>query len=107
MFNNKYLYLVSLLVLFTLLIRDLPYVNVAIIGRMWIIYLFILLVILLTSIKFKYSLFLYATFVLFFAAFVLTILTLGFIADAIGVLIYFSLWVLLVHAILEFMNSNA
>ena len=106
MFNNKYLYLISLLILFTLLIRDLPYINVAIIGRIWIIYLLILLVILLTSIKFKYSLFLYATAILFFVAFLLTILTLGFMADAIGVLIYFSLWVLLIHAILEFRNSR-
>ena len=98
--NNKYLYLISLLVLFTLLIRDLPYINVAIIGRIWILYLLILLVVVLTSLKFQYQLVLWATYLLFVVAFVFTLLAIPFVAESIGILIYFALWVLLGHAVL-------
>lgn len=99
MITTRALYLLGLLILFTLLIRDLPYVNVAIINRMWIVYLVILLVTVLSSLKFRYAPVLLVTCALFFIAYILTILSIVFVADAIGILIYFSIWILLIHLI--------
>ena len=106
MFNNKYLFFITLLVLLTLLIRDLPYVNVAIIGRMWIVYLLILLVVILTSLRFKYTLVLGATYFLFLIALTFTLLSIPFIADAIGVLVYFSLWILFCHDLITTLRKK-
>lgn len=86
--------------------RDLPYINVAIINKMWIVYLVILLLLLLSSIKFKISIVSYLAGSFFLVAFILTLLGLTFFAEAVGILIYFSLWIVLVHKIITFFRDE-
>lgn len=105
MITTKHVLWLSILILVTLLMRDLPYVNVIIINKIWIFYLILLLLVGLSSIRFKVSLVTYATFALFFIAFILTLLKLSFFAEAIGVLIYFSLWVILIHKMIAFFRE--
>lgn len=105
MVTLKHILWLCIFILVTLLLRDLPYVNVVIINKMWIFYLIILLLVGLSSIKFKVSLVTYTTFALFLIAFILTILKLNFFAEGIGILIYFSLWVILIHKMVSFFRE--
>jgi hypothetical protein len=86
-----------MVILLTLLIRDLPYINVTIINKIWIIYLLLLLVLALMSIRFRYAHILLCTSILIFTAFVLELLSIVFVADMIGIFIYFLLWIILLH----------
>ena len=106
MISQRRLVWLSIFILLTLLLRDLPYVNVVVINKMWIIYLLILLFIALSSIKFKVSIVLYTTILLFLIAFIWTLLRLNFFADAIGSLIYFSLWIIFIHKSVTFFVSD-
>ncbi len=106
MITTKHIFALSLVILFTLLLRDLPYINVIIIGKIWIIYLLILLLFLLSSIRFKFAMVSYLTILLFLAAFVLTLFNLTFFAEAIGILIYFSLWILFVNKVIMFFTEQ-
>ena len=105
MVTLKHILWLCIFILVTLLLRDLPYVNVVIINKMWIFYLIILLLVGLSSIKFKVSLVTHTTFALFLIAFILTILKLNFFAEGIGILIYFSLWVILIHKMVTFFRE--
>lgn len=98
----KQLFILSMLILITLFLRDLPYINVVIINKMWILYIVILLLVLLSSIKFRVVVVSYLTGVLFFTAFVLTLLKLNFFAEAIGALVYFFLWILFIHRLITY-----
>lgn len=103
----KHLYILSLAILFSLLLRDLPYMNLIFIDKMWILYLLILLLVFLSSIKFQVTIVSYVTALLFLVSFVLTVLKFTFFAEAIGSLIYFSLWVLLVHKIISYFHQSS
>ncbi len=87
------------LVLITLLVRDLPYFNVLVINRIWIVYLLALLLIFLSNIRFHVRYVVYFTLALFVVGLVLTLLRLTFFADGVGVIIYFALWIILIHRI--------
>ncbi|OGG24524.1 hypothetical protein A3A79_05060 [Candidatus Gottesmanbacteria bacterium RIFCSPLOWO2_01_FULL_43_11b] len=102
----KQLFGLSIVIVITLLLRDLPYANVIFINKIWLLYLLILLLIILSSMKFKVTLVSYLTGFLFFVAFLLTLLKLTFFAEAIGALIYFSLWIVLVHQIILFYRQS-
>ena len=93
--SGNQIIMVVLAILFTLLLRDLPYFNVVIIGKMWIVYLFLFLVILLSRIRVKLSTISYVTILLLGVAMVLTLLSLKFFAEAIGIILYLSMWIVL------------
>lgn len=105
MVSSKKFLMLFILILLTLFLRDLPYLNVTFIGKMWLIYFALLLFIILVSIRFRVMFFWYATFVLFFAAFVLTLLRLPFFAESVGVLIYFLLWAIVIHRLMSFIKG--
>lgn len=106
MMTLKHFFMLTVLILITLLMRDLPYINVVFIGKIWILYLLILLFVVLSSIKFRFALVTYGTVLLFVIVAVLTLLSLIFFAEAIGVLIYFSLWILVIHEIFSFYKEQ-
>ena len=106
MITTKHIFALTLVILVTLLLRDLPYINVIIIGKIWIFYLLILLLFLLSSIRFKFNLVSYVTILLFLVAFVLTLFNLTFFAEAIGILIYFSLWILFINKVILFFTER-
>jgi len=97
--SGKYVTLIGLLILLTLLLRDVPYFNVIIIGKIWILYLLILLIALMTSLRFRYSMFLPITIILFLLALLFTLISFPFMAEAIGILIYFAFWVIFIHSV--------
>ncbi len=106
MVNSKQLFVLLILVLLTLLLRDLPYLNIVFISRIWLIYVAILLFVILVSIKFRVILLWYVTFALFFIAFVLTLARLPFFAESIGVFIYFLLWAIVIHRLISFVKGR-
>lgn len=99
MLTGKYVQLIGLLILLTLLLRDVPYFNVLIIGKIWILYLLIFLVIVMAWIRFRYAIFLQGTVILLLVAYVFTIAGIPFLAEAIGILVYFSFWIIFIHAV--------
>jgi len=94
------------LMLMTLLLRDLPYVNVIVINKMWILYVGMVLLVAFSRIRFKFSIVFYGTVALFVASFILTLLGLTFVAEGIGIFIYFALWILLLHAIGSYVRKS-
>lgn len=105
MLSGKKLLTLFILILLTLFLRDLPYVNVTFIGKMWLIYFALLLFTILVSIRFRVIFLWYATFVLFFAALILTLLRLPFFAESVGVLIYFLLWAIVIYRLMSFIKG--
>lgn len=106
MITHQHILALTILILVTLLLRDLPYFNVIVINKIWILYLIMLLLVALSSIRFKFSIVSYVTLLLFVAAFILTLLGLTFFAEGIGTLIYFALWILLIYNIISFMKKS-
>lgn len=100
MLTSRYIPLVGLLILLTLFLRDVPYFNVFIIGKIWILYLLIFLIFVMAGIRFRHTIFLPGTVMLFLLAYVLTIADITFLAEAIGILIYFSFWIIFIHALI-------
>ena len=82
-----------LAILFTLLLRDLPYFNIIFISKMWIVYLVLFLAILLPRIRIKFSTFFYIAITLFGIGLISTLLQLKLFAETMGIILYFSLWV--------------
>ena len=104
--RSKQFFVLLILILLTLLLRDLPYVNVVFISRIWLIYFAILFFVLLAGIKFRVILLWYSTFVLLIAAFVLALMGLPFFSESVGMLIYFSLWAVVIHALIGFAKER-
>lgn len=106
MINSKQLFVLLILILVTLLLRDLPYANVVFISKLWLVYFAILIFVILVTIKFRVRVLWYTTIALFVMAFVLTLMRLPFFAESIGVIIYFSLWVIIILRLISFAKER-
>ncbi len=106
MLSNKQIFILLILVMLALLLRDVPYLNILFISRIWLIYFAILLFVLFAGIKFRVTIIWLATYMLFGTAFVLTILRLPFFAEFIGVLIFFLLWTIVIHRLIGFFKDK-
>lgn len=106
MVNSKQLFVFLILILVTLLLRDLPYVNVVFISRLWLVYFAILMFVILASLKFRVTILWYTTIALFVMSFMLTLMRLPFFAESVGVLIYFFLWIIVIHRLIEFAKDR-
>ena len=106
MLSSRQLFVLLILILLTLFFRDLPYVNVVFISSFGLIYFAILMFVILAIIKFRVILLWYLTFALFIIAFVFTLARLPFFAESIGVLIYASLWVIIIHRLIGFTKGR-
>ncbi len=104
--KERFLFLLTVLILITLLLRDLPYFNVLIVNRIWIIYLLILLLLILSGMKFKVRHVSYAVLLLFIGAFILALLGLTFFAEGVGAVLYFALWIVFIHGIYSFLKES-
>ena len=82
-----------LAILLTLFLRDLPYFNVIVIDKMWIVYLLLFLLILVSFIHMKITTFYYIIVFVFSMVLVMTLLSLRFFAESGGIILYFSLWI--------------
>ncbi len=106
MMTSKHIFSLTIVILLTLLLRDLPYFNVIYINRIWLLYLTILLIVLLSNVRFKISRLRNVTVLLFFASYILTLSGLLFFAEALGTLIYFSLWTFLAAAFVSYLKGT-
>jgi len=106
MVSNKQLFVLLTLVILTLLLRDSPYMNVLFIGRIWLFYFAILLFLIFIAIKFKVVFLWYGAFILCILAFVFVVLRLPFFAELNGVLIYFALWIIVIHKLIDFVRNK-
>lgn len=99
--------IIVLVILFTLLLRDLPYFNVVIIGKMWMIYLLLFLVILTSRVGVKLTA---VTFVIVFllgVALLLTLSNLKFFAEIVGIILYFCMWIVMLAKMWSYIQEKS
>lgn len=101
MINSKQLFVLLILILLTLFLRDLPYLNVIFISRIWLVYFALLFFVILSLLKFRVIFLWYGIFTLFLIVGMLTIMHLPFFSESIGVLIYFSFWAIVIHKLVS------
>ncbi len=106
MISTKQFYFLLTLVLFTLFLRDLPYLNVIFISRMWLVYFALLFFVVLSILKFRVIFLWYGIFILLSIAGMLTIMHLPFFSESIGILIYFSFWTIIIHKFIGFVKGK-
>lgn len=90
MINDKKKLFLLLLILLALLLRDLPYINILIIDKIWILYLFILLLLALWNIRIKIRFITYFSSVILTIALFLSIIQVPRLLEGVGVLKYFQ-----------------
>lgn len=103
MFNLKKIIFLLLFIILSLIVRETPYINIFLIGKLWMFYLLVLFLFL-----FPLSVFpLFILLILFLlVAFILTIFKLTYFAESIGVVIYFLLWVIFLLKLKEFLKKE-
>lgn len=95
--------LILVLLLLSLVFRELPYVNVLVAGKLWIFYGLLLLVLIFVRKIRNLPLVLLGIFFLFIA-FLLTLFNLNFFAEILGLGIYFLLWLAVILKIIDFLK---
>lgn len=96
MLSYKKILILLMLTLIILITRDLPYVNVFIIDKVWMIYLAMLFLLYFpTNIKFYY----FATGFFIFLDLLASLIHLPIISEILGILIFILLWILLIFKI--------
>lgn len=120
MIYNKKTYFFLSLILLILLLRDLPYINILIIDKVWILYVFIFLLLALWNIRIKMRFIIYFSFVILAIALFLSIIQMsrlfeGFkivrylqlpsFLEGVGIVIYFFLLIFVIYKIYFFTKS--
>lgn len=120
MIHNKKTYFFLSLILFVLLLRDLPYINILVIDKVWILYVFILLLLALWSIRIKIRFIIYFSFIILVISLFLSIIQMprlfeGFkivrylqlpsFLEGVGIVIYFFLLIFVIYKIYFFTKS--
>lgn len=99
MANNRKVLVIFLFITFLLLLRDIPYFNVFIIDKLWIVYIFVIAIIALFFIPKKRVYLKIALFFLLFLALLLTLTGVEVGADATGIVIYILAWLVVIQKI--------
>lgn len=102
---NK-IYLLIILMLAFLLLRDMPYINVLIINKIWAAYIICFALVLFSFISLKVRSILIFLTILFLTSIVLNILRFYSISEISGIIIYFLLWFLAISKIKFLINSS-
>lgn len=98
--NQKKIWIFLIVLIFILFLRDAPYVNLYFIGRVWLLYVLILLVFLFNLFySFRRNVNIVVILFLLFFSLLLTLLNLTKIAEAVGVIPYLLLWIVVVTKI--------
>lgn len=98
--HNRKMFFFIWILLITLLLRDIPYINVLFINHLWIVYLLILFFFLFSNVRISLRHVLYATLLFFAGAFTLSLFRFVFMAEAVGILLYFFFWIIFVLKLL-------
>lgn len=89
--KQKKLTLVLFLAILSLILREMPYINIFVVRQLWLFYPFLLFFLIFPL---PIKAFILSLVFVFFAALILTYLKLTYFAELTGVLIYFLLWII-------------
>lgn len=104
--NDRRLIIAFLFIIFTLLLRDAPYLNVLIINKLWIVYLLLISLIVFSFVPRK-KIYLWATLFFFpFIALIFALTKITIAGEVVGVIFYSSLWFIAVYKIFSFMREK-
>ncbi len=92
--------------LILLLLRDVPYINVYIINKLWVAYVLLILVIVFFFIPRKESYLWGTLFFLPFIALIFTLLRIKIAAEVIGVVLFLILWLAVLLKIISFVREK-
>lgn len=106
MVNNRKVLAFFLFITFLLLLRDIPYFNVLIINKLWIVYIFVIAIIALFFVSRKKIYLGVAFFFLLFLALILTLAGVIVGADAIGIVIYILVWLVVIQKIFALIREK-
>lgn len=106
MVNDRKILVVFLFITFLLLLRDIPYFNVFIIDKLWIVYILVIAIIGFFFIPRKKVYLKIALFFLLFLALILTLMVVRVGADAIGIVIYLLLWLVVIQKIFSLIREK-
>lgn len=105
MIRDKKILLFIIALLITLIARDMPYINVFIIDKIWVIYAIFIVVFSLLFIPLRFAFFSTGVVILFSASIVFTLLKYSALAEISGLGIYFFLWVIVIYKIRKLIQS--
>ncbi|EKD65342.1 MAG: hypothetical protein ACD_50C00116G0007 [uncultured bacterium] len=106
MIDHKKLVLFFSISVVLLFLRDTPYLNVLIIEKLWLIYLLLLFWIFSNFIPKRTGIFFFAAVVLFLIALIFSLLKIEIVAEAIGIVIYVLLWLIVLQKIVYLVRSE-
>lgn len=105
MFQKKIIFITILLLLLSLIIRELPYINVLVAGKIWIFY-GLLFLFLIFPWKVHPSLLILLSMFLLLTALLFTLAKLYNFTEILGLAIYFLLWLAVILRIVDFLKSE-
>lgn len=94
--NNRKTFLFFWILLITLLLRDVPYINIIFINQLWIVYLLLLIIYIFSNVTIYFKHVFFTSLFFFVIAMVLSLYRLSFIAEAVGILLYLFFWIFFV-----------
>lgn len=107
MMNDRRLLIAFLLTMLILLfLRDIPYFNVFIISKLWLVYVLLILVIVFFFVPRKESYLWRTLFLLPFIALIFTLLRIAIAPEVIGVIFYSILWFAAIFKIFSFLREK-
>lgn len=105
--QNKKLVIFFFLLSFTLFLRDVPYLNIYLSDKLWLVYIYLIILYFIFSIRTIMKLVKIKIIMLaLFLAFIFTILNLSIFSEIIGSAIYFLLWIILIIKIHSLFKSE-
>ena len=106
MINNRNTVIFLLFILVTLFLRDVPYLNVFFVNKLWIFYLFLLAFFLIYMLRAKLKYLIYLCLALIIPTLLFILVKLNYFADAVGIFVYFFLWIVVAVKIYSLIRSK-
>ena len=104
--SDRKLIIIFLFIIFTLLLRDAPYLNVFIISKLWIVFILLISAIVFSFIPRKTVYLWGILFLLPFIALIFVLTKITIAAEVIGVIFYSILWFVALYKIFSFMGEK-
>jgi len=112
MFSSKKIIFFLILIILSLVLREMPYVNVLVAGKLWIFYLVLLFLLFFFPFASYFSktatssALVIFTILVIFSLFLFTIFKITYFAEMIGVVFYFLLWLIVCLKMMEFFRKT-
>ena len=100
---TKKLFIYTSLLTGILILRDVPFINLYFIDKVWVIYLVAFLLIFLPK---RFGILFYACLISLFLAFLFTMLNYIFASELLGIVVYFLMWILVCKESFKIIRSK-